>query len=67
MVPEVDADEQHPAEKCTYSGRCAEVCQYHAIAMVGDRGVDEYCEAEGIPILMRVPLDRRIAGFKIES
>jgi MinD superfamily P-loop ATPase len=28
---------------------------------VGDRGVDEYCEAEGIPILMRIPLDRRIA------
>ncbi len=28
---------------------------------VGDQGVDEYCEAEGIPILMRVPLDRRIA------
>ena len=28
---------------------------------VGDRGVDEYCEAEDIPILMRIPLDRRIA------
>jgi MinD superfamily P-loop ATPase len=28
---------------------------------VGDRGVDEYCAAEGIPILMRIPLDRRIA------
>jgi len=28
---------------------------------IGDQGVDEYCEAEGIPILMRVPLDRRIA------
>ncbi len=28
---------------------------------VGDRGVDEYCEAESIPILMRIPLDRRIA------
>lgn len=28
---------------------------------VGDRRVDEYCAAEGIPILMRVPLDRRIA------
>jgi MinD superfamily P-loop ATPase len=28
---------------------------------VGDRGVDDYCEAEGIPILMRIPLDRRIA------
>jgi MinD superfamily P-loop ATPase len=23
--------------------------------------VDEYCAAEGIPILMRIPLDRRIA------
>lgn len=28
---------------------------------VGDRGVDEYCAAEDIPILMRIPLDRRIA------
>jgi len=28
---------------------------------VGDRGVDEYCAAESIPILMRIPLDRRIA------
>jgi MinD superfamily P-loop ATPase len=28
---------------------------------VGDLGVDEYCEAEGIPILMHIPLDRRIA------
>jgi MinD superfamily P-loop ATPase len=28
---------------------------------VGDRGVDAYCAAEGIPILMRIPLDRRIA------
>jgi MinD superfamily P-loop ATPase len=28
---------------------------------VGDQGVDEYCTAEGIPILMRIPLDRRIA------
>jgi len=28
---------------------------------VGDDGVDEYCAAEGIPILMRLPLDRRIA------
>ena len=28
---------------------------------VGDTGVDEYCAAEGIPILMRIPLDRRIA------
>ncbi|MBN1873401.1 MAG: ATP-binding protein [Anaerolineae bacterium] len=28
---------------------------------VGDQGVDTYCEAEGIPILMRIPLERRIA------
>jgi MinD superfamily P-loop ATPase len=28
---------------------------------VGDQGVDEYCAAESIPILMRIPLDRRIA------
>jgi len=27
----------------------------------GDQGVDEYCKAEGIPILLRIPLDRRIA------
>jgi len=28
---------------------------------VGDDGVDEYCATEDIPILMRIPLDRRIA------
>jgi len=28
---------------------------------IGDTGVDEYAAAEGIPILMRIPLDRRIA------
>ena len=28
---------------------------------VGDQGVDEYCEAENIPILMRIPIERRIA------
>jgi MinD superfamily P-loop ATPase len=28
---------------------------------VGDRGVEDYCTAEGIPILMRIPLERRIA------
>ena len=27
---------------------------------IGDSGVDEYCAAEEIPILMRIPLDRRI-------
>ena len=28
---------------------------------VGDRGVDDYCADEGIPILMRIPLERRVA------
>jgi MinD superfamily P-loop ATPase len=28
---------------------------------VGDEGVSEYCAVEGIPILMRIPLERRIA------
>ena len=28
---------------------------------IGDRGVEEYCAAENIPILMRIPFDRRIA------
>ena len=28
---------------------------------VGDQGVEEYCAAEDIPILMRLPIDRRIA------
>ncbi len=28
---------------------------------LGDSGVDDYCAAEGVPILMRIPLDRRIA------
>jgi MinD superfamily P-loop ATPase len=28
---------------------------------VGDRGVDAYCAAEGIPILMRIQIERRIA------
>jgi MinD superfamily P-loop ATPase len=28
---------------------------------VGDRGVEDYCAAENIPMLMRIPLDRRIA------
>lgn len=30
MVPKVDE------EKCTYCGRCAEVCAYHAIAVLGN-------------------------------
>ncbi len=28
---------------------------------IGDQGVDEYCAAESIPILMRIPLERRVA------
>ncbi len=28
---------------------------------VGDRGVDDYCARAGVPILLRIPLDRRIA------
>ncbi|MDH7486156.1 MAG: ATP-binding protein [Anaerolineae bacterium] len=28
---------------------------------IGDRGVEAYCAAEGIPVLMRIPFDRRIA------
>jgi MinD superfamily P-loop ATPase len=34
---------------------------------VGDRGVEDYCAAEGIPILMRIPLDRRIAEATSEG
>ena len=34
---------------------------------VGDRGVEDYCAAENIPILMRIPLDRRIAGAYSEG
>jgi len=34
---------------------------------VGDRGVEEYCTAEGIPILMRIPIDRRIAEAYAEG
>jgi MinD superfamily P-loop ATPase len=30
-------------------------------AGVGDRGVYEFCERKGIPILMEIPYDRRIA------
>ncbi len=28
---------------------------------IGDRGVDEFCETEGLPILMRIPFERAIA------
>jgi MinD superfamily P-loop ATPase len=34
---------------------------------VGDCGVDEYCAEAGIPILMRIPLDRRIAEVYSEG
>jgi MinD superfamily P-loop ATPase len=30
-------------------------------AGIGDRGVYEFCEREGVPILMEIPYDRRIA------
>jgi MinD superfamily P-loop ATPase len=30
-------------------------------AGIGDRGVYDYCEAQGIPIMMEIPFDRRIA------
>lgn len=29
---------------------------------IGDRGVDEFCETEGLPILMRIPFERTIAA-----
>ncbi|MEW5869745.1 MAG: ATP-binding protein [Chloroflexota bacterium] len=31
LIPEVDA------ERCTHCGKCAEVCQYHAIAVLGKK------------------------------
>jgi len=34
---------------------------------VGDQGVEAYCEAEKIPVLMRIPLDRRIAEAYAEG
>lgn len=30
-------------------------------ADIGDSGVERYCQEEGLPILMRIPFDRRIA------
>jgi MinD superfamily P-loop ATPase len=30
-------------------------------AGVGDQGVYSYCESEGLPILLEIPYDRRIA------
>jgi MinD superfamily P-loop ATPase len=34
---------------------------------IGDAGVDQFCEEEGIPILMRIPLDRNIAEAYAEG
>jgi len=34
---------------------------------VGDEGVEAYCEAEDVPILMRIPQDRRIAEVYAEG
>jgi MinD superfamily P-loop ATPase len=34
---------------------------------IGDAGVEEYCASEGISILMRIPLDRRIAEMTSEG
>jgi len=34
---------------------------------IGDRGVDDFCATEGIPILLRIPLDRRIAEAYAEG
>lgn len=30
-------------------------------ADIGDRGVDQFCQRENIPVLLRIPLERRIA------
>lgn len=34
---------------------------------VGDLGVDDYCRAERLPVLLRIPLDRRIAEATSEG
>jgi len=34
---------------------------------IGDEKVEEYCQSEGIPILMRIPFDRRIAEIYSEG
>ena len=34
---------------------------------IGDSGGDQYCSRERIPILMRIPLNRRIAGSLSEG
>jgi len=34
---------------------------------LGDQGVDDFCATEGLPILLRIPLDRRIAEAYAEG
>jgi MinD superfamily P-loop ATPase len=34
---------------------------------IGDEKVDQYCQSQGIPILMRIPFDRRIAEVYSEG
>lgn len=34
---------------------------------IGDEKVDQYCQSEGVPILMRIPFDRRIAEVYSEG
>jgi len=34
---------------------------------IGDDGVDKYCQTEGLPVLMRIPMDRRIAEAYAEG
>jgi len=34
---------------------------------VGDEGVDRYCQSEGLRVLMRIPMDRRIAEAYAEG
>lgn len=48
LVPEVDPD------RCTYCGTCAEVCQFHAIAVVGHKTLvfPELCHGCGSCTLM---------------
>jgi MinD superfamily P-loop ATPase len=34
---------------------------------IGDTGVEAFCQEEGIPILLRIPFDRRIAEAYAEG
>jgi MinD superfamily P-loop ATPase len=36
-------------------------------AGIGDRGVYAYCESEGLPILLEIPHDKRIAACYSEG